>query len=225
MGNSESITIPINVTVGHTVTVGLNLSAGTGYTWVLSTLPDCLNLMDVSADRAAEAGGVTHESFTFVAVKAGHGTLQMRLIRPWEPNEEADIRIYQVIASEAPAAAKALTSTMGAGNFLPPLQHTSVMDPCPLYAYPSHCHTHPPILKYGYPVNLKYGYPLPEPLYGYPVPELKSSVGEAAGPITTAHSLTKCVVKYGAPYSPGQAGPGDCRLMYGVPIDHTGVKK
>lgn len=237
----------IHVQVGHSADVVLFLSSGTGYTWVLTALPDCLGLMDVaSSGTSASPGGVNQESFTFAAVKAGSGQLVFQLLRPWDPAQPADTRNFQVKVEPASKTTAALEASMGKGNFLPPMVHTTVMDPCMPYGFPN-CGTdvralynypidhHPISLKYGYPIPLKYGYPVPmyaidrcPPHVEYGVPCEAATLSQAKSGVLPAPSMmasrTNCQVKYGTPWGKADQ-PEQCRLMYGVPIDPSAQKK
>lgn len=186
----------ITAEVGHTFDIGLQLSAGTGYSWVLAKIPNNVSLMDVSTTTSdpVVAGGPVVEHFIFVATSSDKGEVTFNLIRPWIPEEIAETKTFSVtVLPRNKKIVDALKEAAGQGRFLSQNStHTSLLAPCPPYGFPGKTDCIDPAPgggiqpKYGFPITMKYGYPpilkygiLPptmlyafpvHPLYGYPVP-------------------------------------------------------
>lgn len=224
MGNE--IQLPMRTHVGGSGAVKLICTSGTGYSWVLTSMPACVGLMDVSAAPVGLPlpGAMLVETFTFIGLKTGDGMLEFHLIRPWQPNAPMDVRKVKVFVEPAIQLSADLEESIGKGQFLPPLTHTTVMDPMPaygypvpttdaqvrpLYAYPMDGTQYPPLLKYGYPPLLKYGYPVPT--------EVNLEKVANPGTPTMMQSHQQCTVKYGTPW--GEASQiGHCTMLYAVPL-------
>ena len=89
------------VRAGGVVTVELEGSPTTGYMWLEAGAPDVLELrgepeFELSSD-ALGAGGVM--TFTYDALEAGEGTLELEYARPWEsvdPEETFSVTVTVV---------------------------------------------------------------------------------------------------------------------------------
>lgn len=160
------------IPVGQYFQKTLTTHSGTGYTWVLTSLPPGLALTEITTATIGKQimpGGPLSETFTFLGIAKGAGKLSFSLIRPWEPTEAIDTLTLEVEVVELEKAAEAVA---GHDTFLPLVsvacegEHEGKIvlqsaANCQLkYGYfPGH---HGCILKYGIPVRTLYGYPPPD---------------------------------------------------------------
>lgn len=79
----------VTVRAGGTLIVELEGNPTTGFMWVESEVPDVLELRGEpefeSASDALGAGGMM--TFTYDAIQAGEGTLELAYERPWEDKD------------------------------------------------------------------------------------------------------------------------------------------
>ena len=76
----------VAATVGSTLSVGLDESPTTGYTWANRSAGDVLSLdgSDFALASGAAVGGGGRRSLRFSVVAAGTVTLRLLLLRGWE---------------------------------------------------------------------------------------------------------------------------------------------
>jgi hypothetical protein len=169
--SGERTVSSIEAHVGRIFEVSLYSHAGTGYVWMLTRLPhnghtDSVALveMDSTPLKSAVAGGPVRQTFTFVGIAEGDGTLSFQLLRPWEPGEPADTRDYEVTVKSD--IEEDLRAAAGNESFPPVVYSVCLGDDQgkPMLDSRHNCRT-----MYGITAGLKYGIPI-EPAYGVPMP-------------------------------------------------------
>lgn len=154
--------------VGQCRDIALKTHAGTGFSWVLTALPEGLSLMDIATSSSAKVGvvgGPITETFTLFGLAKGSGQLTFALIRPLAPVEIADTRTYHVDIVED--AETAMANEAGQDNYLPMAIVACEGDDKDAVMLKSDANC---VVKYGMiPPDkqclLKYGFPV-QPLYG-----------------------------------------------------------
>jgi hypothetical protein len=109
--------------VGRSFEIHRYASPGsTGYTWVLTSLPTGVGLVDVTSTPVGPQlpGSQSRQTFTFIGLGKGQRELSFKLLRLWEPDQPADARSYQVdVISEVAQVADAMQAATGNASFLP----------------------------------------------------------------------------------------------------------
>lgn len=224
-------------------------AASTGYSWALSSMPNCLNLLDVGhiSSTSMIDGGKTRQVFKFAAVEEAEAYLEFSLCRPWEPLKIVEKKIYIVtITGQSQDMESALKSTMGAGRFISgdalkptvtseqrpvipygvPLSVVEDKDNCYLmYGVPTGVakNISDCILKYGIPANLVEDNKNCVVKYGTPMGiavKAEECVLKYGVPVSVAHDPENCILEYGIPTGKAKSSK-ECVLKYGVPIDRT----
>lgn len=227
----------IGVVLGRCFDITLQGQSGTGFTWCLSGISNCLALVgkQVVAIHPGLPGGAVREIFTFAGIEADHGELHFRLIRPWKPLDVADSKQFQVdVVVVSVSEPDELEESMGSNRFVSGTGKMNHTHPNIPYGFPRTIADEQGIAKvfplYGYPPVTEYGFPMP--YYGFP--ECKSpnqgqpnvfpdcqSGATAPGVIHTSDP-SKCVVMYGFPGGVAM-NPSDCHLKYGFPVHDENV--
>ena len=199
----------ITVHVSEVFEVGLeSQAASTGYTWTLATMPNCLNLLDISYHTSTSPlfGSKGKQVFRFVALQEAKACLDFSLVSPAEPHKAVRKKSYVIVIQEAPTTvADELRQTIGAERFV----RTSAE---------MRCSAGGPLPPYGVPMLVKEDRENCVLMYGIPWGIAKDS--------------EHCILKYGVPVDFGdhgslkllrQADSDDIIVVYGVPTPEYGV--
>ncbi|MDI9395485.1 MAG: protease inhibitor I42 family protein [Euryarchaeota archaeon] len=83
---------PINATVGDIFEISIPSNLSTGYSCLLSSMPDCVYFVESSytADQPAIPGSGGTSKFKFVAVKEGNGQILFNSVKFSRPLEILD---------------------------------------------------------------------------------------------------------------------------------------
>jgi hypothetical protein len=224
MADQDSVLPEIQVKVGETFEASMYCQSGTGYGWYVAGMPPGVALLGSASAPVPPAapGGSVRTMFTFVASTAAAGetgTLIFQLLRPWDPTNPADQRVYtiKVLPAGGASLSDELKSIGGKGRF--------VAQP------PFRSHLPPVVVEYGVfseaasranagavPdafVIKPYGFPpLGMPPYGYPPAGYPRSSSEAHSVVESAEN---CVVKYGFPHGVANE-EALCIFKYGYPV-------
>jgi predicted secreted protein len=239
----------VTVYKGETFDVVLeSQSASTGYSWALSVMPNCLNLLDVSsvATTSPLAGSTNKQVFKFAAVEEAEACLEFSLCRPWEPLMIVQKKIYVVrVCGQDSDVGRELLNTMGTGKFVPggivKARASSLQRPAIPYGIPlnivedsENCNVmygmvngvalNPEdcILKYGVPANLVKDDADCIVKYGTPfgvAVNPEDCIIKYGAPVRMFEDKNNCIVKYGTPSGAAKEGD-DCILKYGAPISN-----
>lgn len=207
----------INATVGGFFEVRLDSSqsASTGFRWVLSHMPDCVNLLDVRHESASSAmtGSRSEFVFVFVAVKEDQSFLKFQKIRPTQPANVVDKKIFALIIKPAAKTVEQdLEDTIGCGKFVSGASAQNEWGPLSpvnaLYMAPRKCAPTVATMPYGFPFRVVHHEE--QCLLAYGTPHGLATAGE------------ECLLKYGFPVSFGEQAD-DCHVKYGMPHVKYGV--
>lgn len=94
--NGASVTL----VTGDAIELVLTSNPTTGYSWSAAEVPACLE-QDGEPEYDSDAppgmmGAGGEDTWRFVAVEPGVGTLRLEYTRPWESDEEAPVEVYEV---------------------------------------------------------------------------------------------------------------------------------
>ncbi|MZP29359.1 hypothetical protein GTO91_06520 [Heliobacterium undosum] len=234
----------ITATVGEVFHVVLEVMGGTGYSWALAHMPDCVNLIDITQEhsQSLKFGNSERQIYSFVAVNACQSFLKFNLIRPWQPLEAAQSRTYALIITEpkkseseeleesiagrfagAPAVGSGADASSNVMLYMAPFRYS--MDPDASNAADcaaSSC-LGPIQPMYMPPLGVKYAPPF-TPMYFAPVLKYAApQVLKYAAPQDPANAL-----KYAAPQIAKYAAPADVTTAvrpYEAPFVDTGILK
>jgi predicted secreted protein len=177
----------ISVAAGTTFKVTLECNPGsTGYSWALAHMPDSVNLLDISYEISTSLtfGATSNQAFTFAALDPCQDSLKFNLLRPWEPSNPAEQRVYPLticepVKTEADelnaltgkdkfadpcAASNCYSTNFAARPYMAPFSYSGpvalYMPPCPnMTPVPNECMTAGGV-KYGPPAIYKYAAPV-----------------------------------------------------------------
>jgi len=94
--NGASVTL----VTGDTLELVLTSNPTTGYSWSVVEVPACLE-QDGEPEYDSDAppfmmGAGGEDTWRFVAVEPGEGTLRLEYARPWESDERAPVEVYEI---------------------------------------------------------------------------------------------------------------------------------
>lgn len=232
----------INAIVGGFFEVRLDSSqdASTGFRWVLSHMPDCVNLLDVRHEMASSAmtGSRSEYVFVFVAVKEDQSFLKFQKIRPTQPAGVVDKKVFAlIIKAGSKTVEQDLEATIGCGKFVAGTAAQNEWRPmsaiAAMYMAPRKCDPAVATMPYGFPFSVVHHDDQCLLAYGTPHGIAKSAeecLLKYGFPVSLSEQADDCNVKYGMPhhvkygvpvmkYGFPLAGAGnDCLLKYGVPV-------
>ena len=233
----------ITATVGGFFEVRLDSSqsASTGFRWVLSHMPDCINLLDVRHEVAfsAMSGSKSEFVYIFVAVKEDQSFLKFQIIRPTQPNNVVDKKVFALtIKAVQKTVEQDLEDTIGCGRFVAGASAQNLWRPVSpisaLYMAPTKCGTSVAAMPYGFPLHVVHHDEKCLLAYGTPLGVAKTDaecVLKYGFPVHLAEQADDCHVKYGMPHVKygipvmkygipvqGAVDKDSCVLKYGVPV-------
>lgn len=93
-----------NLVVGQMCTISLKANPSTGFMWKWNnsqtSLVDSVSRVHVSTAAKGMIGGGGVDTWTFKAVAAGHGSIELHYVRPWGNSEPESVASYKLNVTE-----------------------------------------------------------------------------------------------------------------------------
>lgn len=188
-------------------------TASTGFIWALSSMPNCLNLLDVAyvSTTSQLEGGKNKQIYKFAAVDDAEAYLEFSLCRPWEPLKIVEKKIFIIhVSGDSKSLENELKATIPANKFL-----------SSTYLKPGAVGMQKPIIPYGVPMTVVEDNEKCHIMYGVPTgiaANIKDCILKYGIPANMVHDEENCTVKYGSPYG-AESDPSKCVLKYGIPVN------